>query len=140
MDILTKQHGYPTLGINLPSVNASPALKTFDEDVVAVRAAISSIVDQPGGGEVILVMHSMGGLPGTEATEGFAVDDRKKEKKEGGVVRLVYISAYAMEEGKSVFEAGADINAITPEALSEKVCLIQEVLLNSRDPNQRLLH
>lgn len=92
-------HGYRTLGITLPSVGAEPPLKTWDPDVDAIRAAIQKAVDEEGGRDVVLAVHSYGGLPASEACKGFAKADREKSGSKGGVVRLVYICAALVNVG-----------------------------------------
>lgn len=44
-------------------------------------------------------MHSYGGAPGSEAVAGLSKKERQARGKKGGVVRLVYLAAMALEEG-----------------------------------------
>jgi pimeloyl-ACP methyl ester carboxylesterase len=99
MSIL-QTHDFPTIGVPLPSVGAAnPALKpSFDADVKAIRDCLSGLVEKEGK-EVILVTHSYSGMPGTEAPVGLGKKEREKKGLRGGVVRLVYIMAFAMPEG-----------------------------------------
>lgn len=92
-------HGYRTLGITLPSVGAEPPLKTWGPDVDAIRSAIQKAVDEEGGRDVVLAVHSYGGLPASEACKGFGKADREKSGRKGGVVRLVYICAALVDVG-----------------------------------------
>jgi pimeloyl-ACP methyl ester carboxylesterase len=97
--------GYDYEGIHKPSCTKGPDFpKTFDPDVEAVRTAIVKAAD--AGNEVIVVMHSYGGLPGSEATKGLSKEDRAKDGKKGGVTRLIYITAFALPEGVSLMSAG----------------------------------
>ncbi|KAI9719615.1 MAG: hypothetical protein M1812_003386 [Candelaria pacifica] len=89
---LLEEEGYPAQCISLPSVGASPGLPSFDADVTAIRTVIKPLIES--NKQVILVMHSYGGLPGTEALQGLSEIERRKEGKEGGVVRLVYLAAF----------------------------------------------
>ncbi len=75
--------------------------RTMQDDTAAIKAVISSVVDS--GKEVVLVMHSYGGFPGTEATEGLGKADLQKQGKEGGVLALVYVAAWMPPVGKSIF-------------------------------------
>ena len=54
--------------IPLPSVGASPGLENFDEDVTAIRNVVNSLVDN--GAEVVVLLLSYGGLPGSAAIKG----------------------------------------------------------------------
>jgi len=92
--------GYTVTGITLPSVGASPALPNFDKDVAAIREAIVAAADQEQ--DVFVVMHSYGGVCGSEATKGLSKSDRRSDGKRGGVAGLVYLCAFALERGKSL--------------------------------------
>ena len=94
-----KKAGFAVEIVATPSVGASPGLKTYDDDVLAVRNITSAIVEK--GGDVIVLMHSYGGLPGSAALRGLGKEERAKEGRSGGVIRLVYVCAYALREGES---------------------------------------
>lgn len=53
----------------------------------------------------MVCVHSYGGLPGSEATKGLSKEEREKDGKKGGVVKMCYICAFAATEGLSLFEA-----------------------------------
>ena len=93
-----KDHGYPTIGLPLPSIGAVPTIPNFVGDVNAVRDRLTQLVVEKKK-EVILVMHSYGGMPGTEAPVGLGKQEREEKGLEGGVIRLVYIMALAAAEG-----------------------------------------
>ena len=75
-----------------------PPNMTFDEDVKAIRDTLTKLVDTEEK-DVILVVHSYTGMPGAEAPEGLGKKDRQAKGLKGGVVRLVFIMAFAMPEG-----------------------------------------
>ena len=106
--------------VSLPSVGASPALQTFDEDVAAVRNVVSGLVDD--GAEVLVLMHSYGGLPGSAAMRGLGASERAGEGKVGGVKRLVYVTSYALRKGEALPGKG-DLETMRSygEAFDEKV-------------------
>lgn len=91
---------FPVAVIPLPSVGASPGLKTFDEDVAAIRKVVNSFGDD--GKEVVVLLHSYGGLPGSAAVKGLGRKDRLRDGKKGGVKRLVYVSSYVLMEGEGL--------------------------------------
>lgn len=107
MDTLTA-HGYPTVGQPLPSAGAMPPNTSFDEDVNAIRGALTKLVDREEK-EVILVVHSYSGIPGAEAPKGLGRKERQQKGLKGGVVRLVFIMAYAMAEGFQPTASGAQM-------------------------------
>lgn len=96
-DILN-HHGYPTVGVSLPSVGAKVPHTSFDGDVKAIRDCLEKLVIDEEK-DVILVTHSYSGMPGVEAPVGLGKEQRKAEGKKGGVVRMVFIMSYAMPEG-----------------------------------------
>lgn len=108
---IVEQHGYPTLRLPLPSVNPSQtspplSLPSFDEDVKAIRDCLTKlIVDEEK--DAILVTHSYTGMPGSEAPVGLGKKERAEKGLKGGVVRLVFIMAFAMPEGFQPTAGGA---------------------------------
>jgi pimeloyl-ACP methyl ester carboxylesterase len=92
--------GYDTKGVTLASVGAETPLKDFGPDVEAIQKVLQPLADE--GKDVVLVVHSYGGVIGTEAVRGFAKSDREKEGKNGGVSHLYYCCAFALPEGASL--------------------------------------
>lgn len=95
---ILEDDGYPTIGLALPSVGASPGLPSFDEDVKAIRDCLTRLIEEEEK-DVILVTHSYSGIPGSEAPVGLGRKERGEKGLKGGVTRLVYIVAFAMPEG-----------------------------------------
>ena len=90
---------YPTLTLALPSVDASPAKLDFGDDVALVR---SKAVDLASDGKhIVAVLHSFGGIVGTEALQGLG---KPVMKGIGAVLGLVYIATMLPKKGDS-FEA-----------------------------------
>jgi hypothetical protein len=54
------------------------------------------------GTDILLVLHSYGGLPGAAAAKGLSKVEREKEGKQGGVVGLAFITALVAREGDSL--------------------------------------
>lgn len=87
----------------LPTNNgARPPNSSYEADVKAVREVVKPLVDD--GNELILIMHSYGGAVGTSAVESLACKDRQALGLTGGVVHLLYVSAYLLEKGESVWK------------------------------------
>lgn len=82
-------HGYKVLAVALPSIGHDPSTfpKSGTADIVAVRAVIGECIAQ--GEDVVLLMHSLGGILGSEACKGLA---KSETGNEAGVVRLFFIS------------------------------------------------
>ena len=101
-------HGYPTVSLPLPSAGAMPPNTTFDEDVRAIRDRLTTLVESDEK-EVILVVHSYTGMPGAEAPKGLGKKERQEKGLNGGVIRLVFIMAFAMPEGFQPTAGGAQM-------------------------------
>jgi pimeloyl-ACP methyl ester carboxylesterase len=87
----------------LPTNNgARPPNSSYEADVAVVRELVESLVTS--GNEVALVMHSYGGAVGTEALKGLARKDRQAQSLPGGVVHLMYLAAYFLAKGQSVWK------------------------------------
>lgn len=78
----------------------TPFSKGMSDDVQAVRTALEAVVGEEN--EVAVIMHSYGGFPGSTACKGTSKEDRIQEGKKGGLVRLVYIASFAVEEGTNL--------------------------------------
>jgi pimeloyl-ACP methyl ester carboxylesterase len=103
--ILLQNAGYIVHGISLPSVGASPPLQSFDPDVSVIQDAINKLLSS--GKDVVIVYHSYGGVPGSEALGEYIKTLESGEKKVGwGIVRrLVYCCAFVLPEGGSLMAA-----------------------------------
>lgn len=78
--------GHRSVAVNLPTAGPDPH-GGLAEDAAAVRAAIESI-----DGPVVVVAHSYGGIPATQA----AAD-------QGNVQQLIYMAAFVPDVGESMF-------------------------------------
>ncbi|KAK5128691.1 hypothetical protein LTR85_000024 [Meristemomyces frigidus] len=101
-----QRSGYAVRAPKLPSVGIEKdpgnAL-TLDREAVA--KAIREVTD--GGEDVVLVMHSYGGIPGSEGAaiigeERKAVGSNYQDGARGSVVKLVYLSSFALDAGSSL--------------------------------------
>jgi hypothetical protein len=118
------EHGYPTIGLPLASVGASPPHRSFDKDVKDIRDCLTKLVVEEEK-EVVLVTHSYTGMPGAEAPVGLGKKEREAANKNGGVIRLVFIMAFAMPEGFQPTAGGAQF----PEWMKVDVEVSLRVLL-----------
>lgn len=100
---LLEAKGYPTTAPLLPTTGGTPGKDGLHEDAAVVRAEINRLVDQ--GKDVILVMHSYGGLVGSQAVEGLGKASRKQHGLPGGVIHMAFIAAFLLPEGSSLAAA-----------------------------------
>ncbi|TGO49008.1 hypothetical protein BOTNAR_0448g00020 [Botryotinia narcissicola] len=80
----------------------SPPTADLYTDTDFVRSYVPDLVSQ--GKHIIVLMNSYGGQVGTNALAEFAVSTRKSQGLSGGVVHLLYISAFMMSEGESMMD------------------------------------
>lgn len=96
---LLKEHQYPFHTIRLPSTGGD-ITTTMPDDAAHIQKTTSKLV--ANGKEVILVMHSYGGIPGTESAKGLLKKDQQAAQKAGGIVCLVYVAAFLIPVGTSL--------------------------------------
>ncbi|MEV6105154.1 alpha/beta hydrolase [Streptomyces sp. NPDC051940] len=78
--------GHASVSVNLPTAGPDPQ-GGLAEDAAAVRAAIEAIE-----GPVVVLAHSYGGIPVTQAAAGLS-----------NVQQLIYLAAYVPDIGESMF-------------------------------------
>jgi pimeloyl-ACP methyl ester carboxylesterase len=100
VDIL-RSSGYDTIAIELPTVEppATAPEKSMLDDAVPIHGVVEARAND--GKDAMLVMHSYGEIPGTQAVHGLSRKERSQEGKTGGVACLVYISALLVKEGEN---------------------------------------
>lgn len=98
-----RKAGHFSRAVTPKCVNSSPAANSFQPDVDAVRAAVEELLRQ--GTDVVLVMHSYGGMVGTEASGVVAQD---ADKYPGKIRRLVYVAAHVPSEGQNLLDVIKD--------------------------------
>ena len=91
------EHGYAAVKVDLPSVEATPPTYDFAEDVGAIIAAVTILVDE--GKDVVVVAHSYSGQPVGEIPRELSKKARGDKGLLGGVTRLVFIMAFLVPEG-----------------------------------------
>ena len=96
--------GFAVSAVNLPSFDTNTPLETSCfKDTEAVRVQILNLIDKEAK-DVLVVAHSYGGIPAGGAVSGLSKVARLKEGKQGGVIGIVYITAFVAREGTSVFD------------------------------------
>lgn len=101
-----EDRGYPTIHPQLPSCSNVdspnfPQLSLVD-DASAIHKELSRLIESEGR-NVVVVMHSYGGLVGSEATtEELSYTNRQARGLPGGVIHLFFYTAFLLQEGQSV--------------------------------------
>ena len=106
-----KKAGFTVHTPHLPSCNGTrPPTATLPEDVRHVRSVVQNLVE--ANKRVIMIMHSYGGLVGISAVQELDLPTRKAAGQPGGVIHLLYLCAYMLVPGATMWsiveETGAD--------------------------------
>lgn len=107
-----ESHGFPVIQPALPSLTGQDepgfASKTLADDAQVVETAVRHVV-QDEEKTVIMVLHSYGGLVGTEAVpEELTREKRRQQGLPGGVAHLFYSAAFVLPKGQSIRSAVGD--------------------------------
>ena len=95
-------HSYPSIALDLPTGSAPD--KNLYDDIRYITSYLEEFVSHEGK-EVIIVLHSYGGLPGSSAARSFVKKEQADKGKEGGVIGVIYMSAWALPAGKTIMDA-----------------------------------
>lgn len=100
-DTLAAQ-GYETYINSLPSAsrNAPEPPATLGDDASFFSNIIGTIADQ--GKDIIVLGHSYGGMVACESAKGQSKIERRARGQDGGIVRIIFLSAIVLPEGQSV--------------------------------------
>jgi pimeloyl-ACP methyl ester carboxylesterase len=93
--------GYTTFAVSLPSVGGNPVVPNSSQDIAAVKTVLADLIEKQGK-EVVVVAHSYGGVPGSEAVQGLGRPERAAANADGGVIRIVYIASGIPQAGQSL--------------------------------------
>ncbi|TGZ81611.1 hypothetical protein EX30DRAFT_330744 [Ascodesmis nigricans] len=91
---------YPSDTINHPSIGAYPPIKDMNDDIAALRAALLTHIN--AGKQVVLLCHSYGGIVGSSAVRQLSYKHRKALGLKGGIISIMYVSAFIVPSGSSV--------------------------------------
>lgn len=94
-------HGFPTICPPLPSCSNEIALTaSLPEDIATIRATALDLLSH--GHSIIAIMHSYGGVVGTEALADLSFHCRAASSKAGGVIALIYMASFMLSVGESL--------------------------------------
>lgn len=94
---------YSTRSSVLPTVNAqNPFAADPATDVAFIREKLLVPVFEAGE-DVLLVMHSYSGIPGSVVAKGWSKSERRARGQTGGILGLVFIASVPLHEGESIF-------------------------------------
>ncbi|KAI9147379.1 putative hydrolase R7 [Paramyrothecium foliicola] len=94
--------GHNIKALHLPSVGLATGPRpgkppSMYEDAAFIASHVAELADE--GNDIILITHSYGGTPATEAVKGITKVERARHGKPGGVVALAYMTSLVPEVG-----------------------------------------
>ena len=97
--------GFPTVSQRLPSCDTSnPAAQSVSGDAAFIRQnQLLPLINS--GKEVVLIVHSYSGGPGGMAAKGLSAIERHAAGRPGGIIGMIFISAFIAKEGVSLLSA-----------------------------------
>lgn len=113
-------------GLSAGQARPGPPPSMYD-DAAQIAKVAETLADE--GKDVIIVAHSYGGVPATQSVKGLSKEERQKQGKRGGIVRLGYITCLVPEygaNGSSVL-AGAPPEQTVPMGVDADGWMYHEV-------------
>ncbi|MCJ1310865.1 hypothetical protein MMC25_004533 [Agyrium rufum] len=98
--------GYQSRCIALPEIGANARTSPEYDNVNAIQEELKKLVIKEGK-EVIVVLHSAGGNPGSQAIKGLERTFQKSQGNPSGIIGIVFIAAFLIPEGSNLAMAAA---------------------------------
>lgn len=102
MDILgaqLQQKGYDTRTWGLRTVN-KPNVSVVEDSTLLAEGILKPLIEQ--GKDVVLYLHSYAGFPGSAAIAGFSKAVRSAKGLQGGIIGLIFQSAFVPKVGDTL--------------------------------------
>jgi hypothetical protein len=94
---------YKTHTVAFPSIQQATTVQDLKPDIAAIRDLVEGECD--AGHDIVVVSHSWSGLPVNSALDGLGKRERELSGQKGGVVQLVFLSAFIPDVGESLIGA-----------------------------------
>ena len=115
--------GYPTAITKVPSLNPQdPSVCDCLSDAASVREQLLPLLEDDGK-DIIILCHSYGGIPAGGAAYGLSTSARKHQGKSGGVLGLIYLTAFVVPEDESLVNYLGGKHP--PYLLADNVCILK---------------
>lgn len=99
-----RNQGHSVRAIDLPSANDGSVLPapTGEDDAKHIRKEIEAALDsETEPSDVVLMLHSYSGVPGSSALKGLSRADRKAAGKATAVAGVLYLASFVLRQGES---------------------------------------
>lgn len=95
-----EQAGFNTRSMGLVTVNRAGL--TIEDDIQALLTEVLNPLIVKEGKDIVLYLHSYAGFPGSAAIDGLSKQERASKGEKGGVVGLIYQSAFCPLPGDTL--------------------------------------
>ena len=105
MDVLAaqlEQRGYNTRTWGLRTVN-KPNVSVEDDTHALAEGILKPLIEQQGK-DIVLFLHSYAGFPGSAAIAGLSKAERTAKGQHGGVIGLIYQSAFVPKPNDTLLQ------------------------------------
>ncbi|KAG4424199.1 hypothetical protein IFR04_002603 [Cadophora malorum] len=127
--VLLTKAGYSTICPTQPTFNAQPPTKDLYDDAKLIKSIIKQLIEVEEN-DVIAAMHSYGGAVGTQAiTEDLNSIVRAKKGLKGGVIHLLYMTAFVLKLGDTLAQTFG--GSLPPFIPTEEMDRAQSYIPNS---------
>ncbi|KAI9659871.1 MAG: hypothetical protein M1821_001223 [Bathelium mastoideum] len=89
--------GYDAHAVSYPTVGKNTVGTKQKDEVKAIQDAVARYVDGQHQ-DVILLLHSYGGWPGSRAVIGLDKETRERQGKTNGIVEIVFLAAFLLPD------------------------------------------
>jgi hypothetical protein len=94
-------HGYESTAVAFPTCGDNTENAKQWDEVTAIQDVVSNFLDGKNQ-DVVLVLHSYGGWPGSRAVKGLDKEARQKNGKSTGIVEVVFLAAFLLPDNAPV--------------------------------------
>ncbi|KAL6705374.1 hypothetical protein ACN47E_007023 [Coniothyrium glycines] len=99
--------GYTVHARQMPAVGTPNPPRNLSADIAFAQDLVDEAIGEAGN-DVVVIVHSWGGIIGGSALSGYGKETRAAQGKKGGVTALGYMTAFLLPEGMSLLDAAGN--------------------------------
>ena len=96
-----RTHGYESTAVAFPTCGDNTETAKQWDEVTAIQNIVSNVLDDQKR-DVVLVLHSYSGWPGSRAINGLDKEARREDGKLTGIVEVVFLAAFLLPDNAIV--------------------------------------
>ena len=109
--LTAKGHAVRTTSLKMTGTKP-PGNPTIADNANGIRNDLLHFLEEEGGRDVMVVLHSASGHFGAAALKDLSIDTRRAAGKTGGVTKLIFLAALTSKEGDA--EAAVSVISFPP--------------------------